>query len=1044
MTRRVLLALLVGCAACAAWGDDAGRGQGAQDYLNAFRAGDEAAMAAIAKDPPSDPYRMVSALYASHVRGATADPPAPKDYLDAAGSLAARCRDQPGCERLPALVATWRALTVDVWRAERDLRDGAAKVDGLLGRDDVRGALNAAQALDPELAIARSSPHAVRVWSLRVQIARRMRDERGALEASRVAARLADEVGSIRIAAWSWGDVAGFLLGLGEFEAAAAAGTEALARFELLRDRRDAIDMRRLLAHALARTGRADEALAAIGKARAEAEQVGDPKLVTAARLTEGTVLFRLGRVDEAIALDERIAREAREAGDRELEADVLTNLGASYVEADRLAEGLAAYERALEARGDGGGRGRSILLTNLGILYRRLRRTDLALQTQRRALEAAREQGTHEDSLTAMENLAVALHQDGHDDEAVRLAEETLAERRRGGDRSALVRAQGNLASYLRSLDRGAEASALLRDALAGARALGDPRVTAWVLRALGEDLYVHGDVEGAAAAQAESIELYLALGDRSPGLAIVCTNASETALQRKRYAEAIDLARRSLALQRDLVRGLGEEDALLLREKTRGAVEVGVEAAAALAAQEPARAEEAAAMAFDLAESGRGLLLAEGLVNADALLAASLPPDLRRDDATTLARVDAARRGLQAAGRRGDAAAVTAARATLASAWEERTRTVSRVQRESRRTAEAVYPRPVDLAGLRERLDAGTALVVYVLTAENAEAVVVTHSGAALRGLGPSRPIADLARGFARLVSTPGGPEDIAARKLYELLVRPLEADLGERTRLVVVPDVGVAFLPFAALLRDGPGRPQRLVERAELAMAPSATVYDLLAGDAAAAKGVGVVAVGDPAYPPEAGLDPLPGSGREAQEVAARWPADHRTLLLGEAAGRDALVAALTTAPGRLATIHLACHAFVDDEEPRLSGLVLARGETLDVDRIHRLRVRADLAVLSACETARGRAAGSEGVLGFVRGFLLAGVPRVVASAWRVPDERTRAFMRSFYDGTTKEGLAPAAALRAAQVERLRAGGPGAHPSAWAAFALWGRAD
>jgi CHAT domain-containing protein len=105
---------------------------------------------------------------------------------------------------------------------------------------------------------------------------------------------------------------------------------------------------------------------------------------------------------------------------------------------------------------------------------------------------------------------------------------------------------------------------------------------------------------------------------------------------------------------------------------------------------------------------------------------------------------------------------------------------------------------------------------------------------------------------------------------------------------------------------------------------------------------------------------------------------------------------------------------------------------------------MRIPADLAVLSACETATGRSYGSEGIVGLVRAFMFAGAPRVICSLWDVDDDATQALMRAFYarwnpkDGS--QGVPPAAALRAAQ-EEVRSDPRWKHPAYWAAWVLWG---
>jgi CHAT domain-containing protein len=100
------------------------------------------------------------------------------------------------------------------------------------------------------------------------------------------------------------------------------------------------------------------------------------------------------------------------------------------------------------------------------------------------------------------------------------------------------------------------------------------------------------------------------------------------------------------------------------------------------------------------------------------------------------------------------------------------------------------------------------------------------------------------------------------------------------------------------------------------------------------------------------------------------------------------------------------------------------------------------RTDLVVLSACQTALGKAASGEGVLGLVRGFQMAGAAQVVASLWRVDDRATQRLMDLFYERLLRREspLPPAAALREASL-RLREDPRFAAPSAWAAFVIYG---
>jgi CHAT domain-containing protein len=106
---------------------------------------------------------------------------------------------------------------------------------------------------------------------------------------------------------------------------------------------------------------------------------------------------------------------------------------------------------------------------------------------------------------------------------------------------------------------------------------------------------------------------------------------------------------------------------------------------------------------------------------------------------------------------------------------------------------------------------------------------------------------------------------------------------------------------------------------------------------------------------------------------------------------------------------------------------------------------LECRADLVVLSACDTGRGRIYRSEGVIGLARAFMHAGAPRVICSLWKVDDDATRALMVAFYGRWSGKGgrQEAAAALRAAQAD-ARAQPRWKAPWYWAAWVLWGLLD
>jgi CHAT domain-containing protein len=190
---------------------------------------------------------------------------------------------------------------------------------------------------------------------------------------------------------------------------------------------------------------------------------------------------------------------------------------------------------------------------------------------------------------------------------------------------------------------------------------------------------------------------------------------------------------------------------------------------------------------------------------------------------------------------------------------------------------------------------------------------------------------------------------------------------------------------------------------------------------------------------------GFSQLPYSRKEAEAIALLIP---KAKLL-KATGFDANRATATSGElSRYRIIHFATHGLLNSEYPDLSGLVLslvdrngaAQDGFLRMQEIYNLKLPADVIVLSACQTAIGKEIRGEGLIGLTRGFMYAGAERVVASLWQVDDLATAELMKRFYRGMLKDGMRPAAALRAAQLEMMKQK-PWASPFFWAAFTMQG---
>jgi CHAT domain-containing protein len=183
----------------------------------------------------------------------------------------------------------------------------------------------------------------------------------------------------------------------------------------------------------------------------------------------------------------------------------------------------------------------------------------------------------------------------------------------------------------------------------------------------------------------------------------------------------------------------------------------------------------------------------------------------------------------------------------------------------------------------------------------------------------------------------------------------------------------------------------------------------------------------------------------SRQEAEAITGSLRASERLEALDFAADRRL---ALGGKLGEYRILHFATHGLLNNKIPALSGLVFSlvdeQGRPLNgflrLHEIYNLKLNADLVVLSGCQTALGQEVSGEGLIGLTRGFMHAGAPRVVASLWNVNDQATANLMKLFYERMLKDGLRPAAALRAAQIAMWKTE-PNAIPYRWGAFILQG---
>ncbi|KAG9086042.1 hypothetical protein FRC07_013218, partial [Ceratobasidium sp. 392] len=149
---------------------------------------------------------------------------------------------------------------------------------------------------------------------------------------------------------------------------------------------------------------------------------------------------------------------------------------------------------------------------------------------------------------------------------------------------------------------------------------------------------------------------------------------------------------------------------------------------------------------------------------------------------------------------------------------------------------------------------------------------------------------------------------------------------------------------------------------------------------------------------------GLDPLPGTKAELDEIQAKAKGLPFTRLDGYSANSDAVLGAMRDH----SWVHFACHASQNSDDPMRSAFRL-HDQDLDLATITSQKLyNAQLAFLSACQTATGDAALPDEAVHLAAGLLFAGYPTVIATMWSIQDQDAPLVAGKVYEYLLKDGV------------------------------------
>lgn len=825
--------------------------------------------------------------------------------------------------------------------------------------------------------------------------------------------------------------------------------------------------------------GKYSQALDAYQQALAIVRQLKD-KTAEKIRLTNIAGLqFRLGRFDSSLQSYQQALSIQRDTDDKSGAGTTLSNIGVVYVNLGQYAKALEFYQQALEVykpltayKG-----AKAAILNNIGGAYFALGEYTQAVNYTQQALEIFQQFGSTDNGLSFGE-VRLLYDRLSQNAPALEFRQQGIAVRREVGTafKTTFSASPGraatlnNLAQIYSSFGELATALKLHQQALAVARDLGDRAGEAISLNSIGQVYYKLGQVEPALKTYEQALAVYRQVGDRT-GEGVTLSNIGRLYDRLGNSSQALKFYRQALQIHRDVKDQANEGvtlsniGRLLLKSgKLKEATETLRQAAQVLESLRPGLSDTAKVSLFETQSSTYRAL-------QQALVAQNQP-----EGALEIAERGRARAFVELLAGKLSATDASPDMPEIKPLGAKPNSIATSSVAEIRQIAKTHNSTLVEYSVIEDNLlsqgkTPTTQILIWVikpngqitlrqttlppsLKNSSLETLVLDSRGAigaGNRGFTFNENAALIAQ-VAANIPDESGPS-LELQTLHQVLIQPI-ADLlpsNPTDRVIFIPQGSLFLVSFPAL-QDAQGK--YLIEQHTIITAPAIKVLDLTrqlsqrTGREQASGNLAALVVGNPTMPslpskageaPQA-LPSLPGAEKEAKAIASLLNIQPVT---GIQATKPIVVAQMRQAK----LIHLATHGLLDDFKglgiPGAIALAPSSQDSglLTASEIIDLKLQADLVVLSACDTGRGKITG-DGVIGLSRSLISAGVPSVIVSLWKVPDASTAVLMTDFYKNLGGQAKGDRAqALRQAMLSTLQ---QYPDPKDWAAFTLIGEPD
>jgi CHAT domain-containing protein/Tfp pilus assembly protein PilF len=844
-------------------------------------------------------------------------------------------------------------------------------------------------------------------------------------------------------------------LSQGQFREALKTFEQALAIVREINERQGEGTILNNIGGAYGNLGQYDKALKNYQQALVIAKEIGD-KSKAATRVSNiGAIYRRQGLYAKALENYQQALAIHQKNGDKTGEGTTLNNIGVVYSKQGQYVKALENHQQALDIyqkNSDKAGEGTT--LNNIGVVYRRQGLYAKALENYQQALAICQKNSDKAGEGTTLSNIGVVYSSQGKYVQALKNYQQALAIHQKIDDKEQENTTLNNIGAVYRNLGQYANALKNYQQALDISKEIGDKTGECTALNNIGVAYYKLGKYANALNNYQQSLAINKEIGDKAME-ATTLNNIGEVYSNQEQYIKAWENYQQALAITRQIGNNAGEGTILsnigevyniqgkysqaetnlfasikllesLREEGLKDDQKISIfeqQVTTYHFLQKALVAQNKTDQALEISERGRGRALVD-------LLASKLPKVIQNEQSLKPSIQQIKQIAQQ---QRATIVQYSIIANTFQSQGKQKLDSSLLYVWVVKPTGEITF-KQVDLKSFN------TSLQDLVINSRDSIGVV-------------SRDMFDI-----KVINTQ--PEDPTEelKQLHKILIAPIANLLPKdpNEKVIFIPQESLFLVPFPALLDD---KGKYLIEKHTILTAPSIQVLDLTRKQKENSLKIETsdintaLVVGNPTMPKikigdlESNLKSLPGSQKEALQIAKFFNIE---ALTGSKATKSSIMQKMQQA----SIIHLATHGLLHDfkgfgvpgaialapsgnKNDSIDGLLTA-GEILD------MKLKADLVVLSACDTGRGTITG-DGVIGLSRSLFSAGVPSVIVSLWAVDDDSTAFLMTEFYQNllNKEKPLNKAQALRQAMLTTMKQK-EYSNPLHWAAFTLIGEAD